>query len=219
VLLQAGRRQGGEEDQLIEVRAPAGRFSLSTPIKSPLTRPLRVTSLGAAASVPWCCILPALLASAGVASSLAGRILGGARSRLPGPQHRALLARPLPALGEGPRITDGPRRYRTPDDRRSSAVGLSSLAEVLNPSPGPTRRAYGADDDGPLIGPENCKSIIPSLAASCGESGPRPTQGRVARNSGKDLIRISGTDTCRPSPRFWWLRRIDVGSPMGSPPE
>jgi hypothetical protein len=35
-----------------------------------------VTTLGAAASFPWCCVVPALLASTGVASSLAGRILG-----------------------------------------------------------------------------------------------------------------------------------------------
>jgi len=49
---------------------------MSTPIKSPLARPLQITTLGAAALVPWCCIVPALLASAGVASSLAGWILG-----------------------------------------------------------------------------------------------------------------------------------------------
>jgi hypothetical protein len=51
---------------------------VATPIKSPSARPLRVTALGTAASIPWCCIVPAALAAAAAASSLAGRWLGAA---------------------------------------------------------------------------------------------------------------------------------------------
>lgn len=50
--------------------------SLPVPIKSPAARPLRVTALGTAASIPWCCILPAALAAAGAASSVVARWLG-----------------------------------------------------------------------------------------------------------------------------------------------
>jgi hypothetical protein len=46
---------------------------MGTPIRSSSARPLRVTALGAAASVPWCCIVPAGLAAGGTASSLAAR--------------------------------------------------------------------------------------------------------------------------------------------------
>lgn len=46
---------------------------MSTPIRSVSARTLRVTTLGAAA-----CIVPALLASAGIVSSIVGRVLGAA---------------------------------------------------------------------------------------------------------------------------------------------
>ena len=51
---------------------------MATPIKSAAARPLRVTALGTAASIPWCGVVPAALASVGVASLVVGRLLGAA---------------------------------------------------------------------------------------------------------------------------------------------
>lgn len=66
MLLQGGRRK---EDELT---LPATRPDF---VKSRSARPLRVTTFGAAASMPWCCVVPALLALGGLASSMAGRVL------------------------------------------------------------------------------------------------------------------------------------------------
>jgi len=51
---------------------------MATPVKSAAARPLRVTALGTAASIPWCCLVPAALGSLGIASSLVVQILGRA---------------------------------------------------------------------------------------------------------------------------------------------
>lgn len=51
---------------------------MGAPLNRPAARPLKVTALGTAASIPWCCIVPPALAAAGTASSLAARSLGGA---------------------------------------------------------------------------------------------------------------------------------------------
>jgi len=51
---------------------------MATPVKSAAARPLRVTALGTAASIPWCCLVPAALGSLGIASSLAAQVLGRA---------------------------------------------------------------------------------------------------------------------------------------------
>jgi hypothetical protein len=43
---------------------------MKAPVNDPLARPLKVSALGTAASIPWCCVAPAALAAAGTASSV-----------------------------------------------------------------------------------------------------------------------------------------------------
>lgn len=43
---------------------------MNAAISGPAARPLRVSALATAASIPWCCLVPAALAVAGTASSV-----------------------------------------------------------------------------------------------------------------------------------------------------
>jgi hypothetical protein len=51
---------------------------MATPVKRAAARPLRVTALGTAVAIPWCCLVPAALGSLGIASSLVAQVLGRA---------------------------------------------------------------------------------------------------------------------------------------------
>ena len=51
---------------------------MSASVKSASARSLRMTALGTAASIPWCCVVPAALAAAGTVSAVAPRRVGAA---------------------------------------------------------------------------------------------------------------------------------------------